>query len=196
MAYENERPALYLVEILRLIFGTPICMKQKMFRLSTSAMQGELIAMISYEELRHRETERRKALWTLAHTLPGDVRALDALDVLDVLDDIERRERFETPSVEQPLSVEEVLRFVPTEPHPIGCRIVLESSIPQPWRERFLRASLGSTRVTEGPYAHDWEKFLVEWQDEMRHVERQELLEANIFRAWWRALTFLSFTSF
>nr|WP_250212088.1 hypothetical protein [Pseudomonas fluorescens] len=125
--------------------------------------------MISYEELRHRETERRKALWTLANILPGDLKALDTLDVLD---DIEQRERLASATMEQPLGVEEVLRFVPTEPHPIGCRIVLESSIPQPWRERFLRASLGSTRVTEGPYAHDWEKFLVEWQDEMRHVER------------------------
>lgn len=125
--------------------------------------------MISDAELRHRETERRKALWTLADILPGDVRALDALDVLD---DIEQRERFDIPSVEQPLGVEEVLRFVPTEPHPIGCSIVRESSIPQPWRERFLRASVGSTRVPEGPYAHDWDKFLVEWQNEMRHLEK------------------------
>lgn len=124
MAYEDDRPALCRVENLRLIFGAPICMKQKMFRLSAPAMQGELIAMISYEELRHRESERRKALWTLADILPGDVRALDALDVLD---DIEQRERFDTPSMEQPLSVEDVLRFVPTEPHPIGCRIVRES---------------------------------------------------------------------
>ncbi|MDR8364115.1 hypothetical protein MMG91_07090 [Pseudomonas sp. JL3] len=125
--------------------------------------------MISYEELRHRETERRKALWTLVHVPPGDVRALDALDVLD---DIAQRERLDIASVEQPLGVEEVLRFVPTEPHPIGCRIVRESSIPQPWRERFLRASVGSTRVLEGPYAHDWDMFLAEWQNEMRHVER------------------------
>ncbi|KAA0982685.1 hypothetical protein FQ192_31295 [Pseudomonas sp. ANT_J12] len=125
--------------------------------------------MTSDEELRHHETARRKALWTLANILPGDLKALDALDVLD---DIEQRERLDTASMEQPLGVEEVRRFVPTEPHPIGCRIVLESSIPQPWRERFLRASLGSTRVTEGPYAHDWEKFLLEWRDEMWHVER------------------------
>lgn len=125
--------------------------------------------MTSDAELRHRETERRKALWTLAHMLPGDPRALD---VLDAIDDIEQRERLETASMEQPLGVEEVRRFVPTEAHPIGCRIVLESSIPQPWRERFLRASLGSTRVPEGPYAHDWDKFLVEWKNEMRHLEK------------------------
>ena len=112
MAYENERPALYLVEILRLIFGTPICMKQKMFRLLTSAMQGELIAMISYEELRHRETERRKALWTLANILPGDLKALHALDVLD---EIEQRERLDSASIGQPLSIEAVQRLVRIE---------------------------------------------------------------------------------
>ncbi|MBT2374399.1 hypothetical protein [Pseudomonas fluorescens] len=125
--------------------------------------------MTSDAELRHREAQRREALWMLAHILPGDVRALD---VLDVLDDIELRERLDTGSMEQPLSVEEVLRFVPTKSHPIGCRIVRESSIPQPWRERFLRASVGSTRVPEGLYARDWDKFLVEWQNEMRHLEK------------------------
>lgn len=125
--------------------------------------------MTSDAELRHRETARRNALWTLAHILPGDLRALAALDVLD---DIEQRERLDAASMEQPLSIEEVRRFVPTEPHPIGCRIVRESSIPQPWRERFLRASVGSTCVPEGPYAHDWDKFLVEWQNEMRHLEK------------------------
>ena len=54
--------------------------------------------MTSDAELRHRETERRKALWTLVHILPGDVRALDALDVLD---DIEQRERVDTPKLIQ-----------------------------------------------------------------------------------------------
>jgi hypothetical protein len=125
--------------------------------------------MTSDTELRHLETARRNALWTLAHILPGDVRALDALDVLD---DIEQRERLDTAPMEQPLSVEDVLRFVPTERHSVGYRIVRESSIPQPWRERFLLASLGSTRVPEGPYAHDWEKFLAEWQSEMWLLEQ------------------------
>lgn len=110
-----------------------------------------------------------KHFWTLAHILPGDVRALDALDVLD---DVEKREQLDAASMEQPLRVEDVLRFVPTEPHSIGCRIVREPSIPQPWGERFPRASVGSTRVPEGPYAHDWDKFLVEWQNEMQHLEK------------------------
>ncbi|WP_124319609.1 hypothetical protein [Pseudomonas chlororaphis] len=128
--------------------------------------------MTSEAELQHLEAARRKALWTLASIRPGDPRAISALDILD---DIEQRERLDAASMEQPLSVEEVLLFVPTEPHPIGCRIVRESSIPQPWRERFLRASLGSTRVPEGPYAHDWDKFLAEWQNEMRLLEKHRV---------------------
>jgi hypothetical protein len=49
---------------------------------------------------------------------------------------------------------------------------VLELTIPQPWRERFQQASIGSTRVVEGPYATDWEKFLARWEAEMRHLEQ------------------------
>lgn len=77
--------------------------------------------------------------------------------------------------MKQPLSVEDVLSFVPTESHPIGCRIVRESNIPQPWRERFLSACVGSTRVPDGPYAHDWDKFLTEWQNEMRYLEKHRV---------------------
>lgn len=121
--------------------------------------------MTHHEVLRHRELARRRALWALTSILPGDAKALD---VLDVLDDIELHERHDTSMPAQTLSVEQLRDSIPTEPHPIGCRIVREENIPQPWRERFLRASAGSTRVPEGAYAHDWDRFLDEWQDEMR----------------------------
>jgi len=117
------------------------------------------------EELRHRELSRRKALRELASISPGDPKALD---ILDVLDDIEQRDRHDTSMQAMALGVEQLRGPIPTEPHPIGCRIVREECIPQPWRERFLCASVGSTRVPEGPYAHDWDRFLDEWQDEMR----------------------------
>lgn len=125
--------------------------------------------MSNDEELRQRKLSRRKALWELACILPGDVKALD---ILDVLDDIELRERHDTSMPAQALSVEHLRVSIPTEPHTIGCRIVREENIPQPWRERFLRASVGSTRVPEGPYAHDWDRFLDEWQNEMRLLEK------------------------
>ena len=121
--------------------------------------------MTHHEVLRHREMARRRALWALTSILPGDAKALD---VLDVLDDIELHERHDTSMPAQTLSVEQLRDSIPTEPHPIGCRIVREECIPQPWRERFLCASVGSTRVPEGPYAHDWDRFLDEWQDVMR----------------------------
>jgi hypothetical protein len=54
--------------------------------------------------------------------------------------------------------------------HKSGVDIILERDIPQPWRERFLQASIGSTRVTDRPYATDWDKFLTEWEHEMQHL--------------------------
>ncbi|MHA6181635.1 hypothetical protein [Pseudomonas mohnii] len=128
--------------------------------------------MTSDAELRDRETVRRKALWALVDIALGDQKALP---VLDVLDDIERRERFDSVSIEAPSSIEDVRRFVPVEAHPIGCNIIRESNIPQPWRERFLAASVGSTRVAEGPYSHDWGKFLAEWQNEMQLLETHRM---------------------
>lgn len=127
------------------------------------------------EELRHRETARRKALWALASISPGDPKAFN---VLDVLDDIELSERYDTSVPAQALGVEQLRDSIPTEPHPIGCRIVREANIPQPWRERFLRASLGSTRVADGPYAHDWEKFLGDWKREMLHLQKHRAARA------------------
>ena len=128
--------------------------------------------MTSDVELRELETARRKALWALADIAPGDQKALP---VLDVLDDIERREQLDSVSIEHPPSIEDVRRFVPLEAHPIGCNIVRESNIPQPWRERFLIASLGSTRVAEGPYSYDWIEFLDHWQNEMRLLETHRM---------------------
>lgn len=49
--------------------------------------------------------------------------------------------------------------------------IVRDQDIPQPWRERFLCASRGSTRLVEGTYYQDWEKFVSEWKREMAHLE-------------------------
>jgi hypothetical protein len=127
------------------------------------------------EELGNRETARRKSLWELVAILPGDHKALD---VLDGLDDIELRERHDLASFAQALGVEQLRDAIPTESHPIGCRIVREANIPQPWRERFLRASLGSTRVLDGPFVHDWENFLSSWELEMAHLQNHRAARA------------------
>lgn len=57
------------------------------------------------------------------------------------------------------------------ECHNSGISILREASIPQPWRERFLQASIGSTRLVDGHYPADWNKFLAGWEAEIWHLE-------------------------
>lgn len=119
--------------------------------------------------LRERERTRRRVLWALATFHPGDP---SASDLLAILDDLEDQERNDTPCSDKPLELVEVRDSVPVQHHQCSIDIVLELTIPQPWRERFQQASIGSTRVVEGPYATDWEKFLARWEAEMRHLEQ------------------------
>lgn len=96
--------------------------------------------------------------------LPGDRGAVDALTILD---DIDYQERSSTVSPDTPFEISEVCDAVQARHHPCGLDIVLEQTIPQPWKERFLQASIGSTRIVDGPYATDWDKFLTRWEAEM-----------------------------
>ena len=111
------------------------------------------------DDLRTSESVRRKALWTLSNLMPGDPKAAA---ILDVLDDIEDQERVDLNRSHPRLDIDAVRKAVLIERHSAGISIVCEASIPQPWRERFLQASIGSTRLGDGPYAHDWEKFLTQ----------------------------------
>lgn len=115
-----------------------------------------------------REMARRKALWELARFAPGDLMAADILDVLNAID---VQDSDNAPLPGRGLSIDEVANSVPEEELPTGIWIVREAGIPQPWLERFRCASVGSTRVVEGPYATDWEKFLKKWKAEMGHLE-------------------------
>lgn len=115
-----------------------------------------------------REMARRKALWELARFAPGDPMAADILDVLNAID---VQDSDNAPLPGRGLSIDEVANSVPEEELPTGIWIVREAGIPQPWLERFRCASVGSTRVVEGPYATDWEKFLKKWKAEMGHLE-------------------------
>ena len=120
------------------------------------------------DDLRTRESVRRKALWTLSHLMPGDPKAAA---ILDVLDDIDDQERVDLNRSHPGLDIDAVRKAVLIERHSSSINIVDEASIPQPWRERFLQASIGSTRLVDGLYAHDWEKFLTKWQAEMQHLD-------------------------
>ena len=64
-----------------------------------------------------------------------------------------------------------IREFVPVAYHHSGINVVLELDIPQPLRERFRQASVGSTRLTDGLFAADWDKFLDEVEREMLHPQ-------------------------
>ncbi len=125
--------------------------------------------------LRERERTRRKVLWALACLRPGDPRASDLLAILDDLDD---QERNDTPCNDRLLELTEVRNSVLVMRHNSGIDIILERTIPQPWRERFYQASIGSTRLIDGPYASDWDKFLTEWEREMQHLQTHRVAQA------------------
>lgn len=130
---------------------------------------------MTHDELCQLEGARRRALWALACLRPGDPRASDLLAILDDLDD---QERNDTPCSDKPLDLIEVRNSVSVMRHSSGIDIILEQTIPQPWRERFNQASVGSTRLFDGPYASDWDKFLVEWEREMQHLQDHRLAKA------------------
>lgn len=117
--------------------------------------------------LRERERTRRRVLWALACLRPGDPTASELLATLDELDDLDLNA---TSSTQKPLELIEVRNSVSVERHHSGMDIILEHTIPQPWRERFHQASIGSTRLVDGPYALGWDKFLASWEAEMRHL--------------------------
>lgn len=121
------------------------------------------------DELRELEAKRRKALWMLANISPGDPKAFDALPILD---DLDLQERKEPAHTDKALEVNEVRDCVTVQHHHCGIDIILECDIPHPWRERFIQASIGSTRIPDGPYATDWDKFLTTWEKEMNHLQR------------------------
>jgi hypothetical protein len=123
-------------------------------------------------DIHKRETQRRRALWRLAGLQPGDDAARE---LVQFLDEIDQAEIDDAALVMRIPDVEEVLVQVPVEPHASTIDIVRAEDIPQPWRSRFLAASIGSTRVAEGFYAHDWHKFVRGWRAEMMHLDQHRV---------------------
>jgi hypothetical protein len=125
--------------------------------------------------LRERERTRRKVLWALACLRPGDPTASEFLTILDGIDE---QDRGGTSRSDNPLELIEVRNSVSAKRHNSGIDIILEQTIPQPWRERFLQASIGSTRLVDGHYGADWDKFLTEWEREMQHLKNHRAAQA------------------
>lgn len=114
--------------------------------------------------LRGLEITRRRALWALADLQPGDARSEKVLAELDEVD----RGLQDIVSGDQ-LSAKELVDVVTTKFHN-AVQLVVEDSIPEPWLQRFRAASVGSTRLAEGPYLRDLEKFVAMWYQELEHV--------------------------
>lgn len=115
---------------------------------------------------RHRSLEiaRRRALWALADLQPGDARAEKVLAELDEVD-----QALQGVVGNDQLSAQELVDVVTTKLHN-GVQLVVENSIPEPWLQRFQAASVGSTRLAEGPYLRDFEKFVAVWHREIEHL--------------------------
>lgn len=123
------------------------------------------------DELRALESLRRRALWELASLSPGDPKSSR---LLIILDDLDHQERHSPSSTDKLLELDAVRDAVSIKHHHSGIDIVVELDIPQPWRERFLQTSIGSTRIPDGLYGRDWRKFLDEWEDEMEHLLKHQ----------------------
>lgn len=114
-----------------------------------------------------REQERRKALRQLADLMPGD-RGAQA--VLKRLEELERLDH-DAPLSECHLDPDQMAEL-PREAHPVGCWVVREGDIPEPWKSRFVIALGPAGRVEEGFYLQDWIEFLDAWQRDLAHVEQ------------------------
>lgn len=115
--------------------------------------------------LRSLEIARRRALWALANLQPGDARAEKVLAELDEVD-----QGLQVIVSGDQLSAQELVNVVTTKLHN-GIQLVVEDSIPEPWLQRFQAASVGSTRLAEGPYLRDFEKFVAVWHQELDHLK-------------------------
>lgn len=78
------------------------------------------------DDLKDREASRRKALWTLAHLVPGDP---GATSVIDVLNDIEAQERRDNHSA---ISLADLRTAVLPQLRASGYPIVIEDENPSP----------------------------------------------------------------
>lgn len=115
------------------------------------------------DSLWHREQARREALWNLKSSRPGQQD--QALTTLALIEHLDRRSPIGGGVKLTTKDLRVSVRIVPASGTTIAH--VFEGEIPQPWRERFQQASIGSTKGSQdSAYAHDWFKFLDMWDKE------------------------------
>ena len=110
------------------------------------------------DDLKAREEARRKVLWSLgAHE-----RKVEAEATLLTIWKLERNYPLGSAAG---LSIEEVESLVPITMSG-STQLVRLADIQEPWATRFDEASYGSTRLLDGHFARDREKFLSLWPGE------------------------------
>ena len=125
-------------------------------------------------DLQTRELTRRNALWALDNPATREQATQDLLRVW-------RADRDYPIGPAAGLAVKEIGAQVPTFVEEGAGALVRFSEIPEPWATRFQLASLGATRVLDGYYARDWEKFLALWPAEVEKIDA--LVERELERA-------------
>lgn len=120
--------------------------------------------LMTTDQLRKLEVAKRRALWALAELQPGDPGAVKVLVELDEID-----QALGGVVTGRELSSQELMAAITTKYHN-GICLVVDDSIPEPWRQRFWAASVGSTRLAAGAYFLDFEKFVLAWQRELEHL--------------------------
>lgn len=127
---------------------------------------------VAWRRLYDRERERRDAIWRLEPIKPGS-KAADPF--LESLAAIAKDDETDPIGEAHTLGIDEVVAMVSVTSAPGVIDYVGFDEVPEPWCERFLQASAGSTATTRGMYAGDWYKFARLWEFEMKMVAKHRL---------------------
>lgn len=127
---------------------------------------------VVWRRLYDREHERRDSIWRLELI---DLGSKSAEPFLESLSRISNADEIDPIGEAYARSVDEVFEMVPITSVPGSIDYVGYDDIPEPWCERFLQASAGSTATIRGCYAGDWKKFIRLWGVEMEMVVEHEL---------------------
>lgn len=124
-----------------------------------------------WRRLYAREHQRRDSIWRLELIKPGSE---SAEPYLRSLSEIRSADEIDPIGEASGLRVGEVFESVPITSVPGSIDYVSYDDIPEPWCERFIQASAGSTATIRGGYAGDWMKFIRLWSVEMEMIKRHQ----------------------
>jgi hypothetical protein len=127
---------------------------------------------VVWRRLYAREHERRDSIWRLEPIKPGSE---SAEPYLNSLSKIRGADELDPIGEACELRIDEVYELVPITSVSGSIEYVGYDDIPEPWCERFIQASAGSTATIRGGYAGDWNKFVRLWMVEMEMIAKHEL---------------------